>query len=326
MHSLKSYQRILVFLGAMIVMTCVLSPWLYASWDLLLRPWVASLWEWGFGYRPDLGVPFPRFFNRTFMIFGMLLFAFGWRWLAGAHSLRGVLTAVGFATSRHSWPDLLTGFGLAVSSVAGIAGLMTVAGVFHPFFQYGFAAVLGECLGALFAAFSVAFLEEFFFRGIVFGGFARDLKTIWSFIYANLFFAAIHFVKSPEQWFLDGIEPLAGIRNFVLSLHLFATPEAILPSFIGLFTLGVVLCLAFYRTGSLYLSVGLHAGWVSGIKSISVFGNYRRRELGWLFGKRRPSFLSGVVVWAAFIAVGLIVAGMTRRRRGLRVRAIPGSS
>lgn len=317
MQSLKSYQRILVFLGAMIAMTCLLSPWLYASWDLALRPWVASLWEWLFGYTPDLRVPFPRFFNRTFMIFGMILFAFSWRWLAGARSWRTALSAIGLEKSAQGWRDLFTGFGLAVGSVAGIAGLMTAMGVFHPLFRYGFAAGLAECAGALFAALSVGFFEELFFRGMVFRGFLRDLKVAWSFIAANLFYAAIHFVKSPEQRFLDGLEPLAGIWNFGASLHPYATPAMMLPSFIGLFLLGIVLSLAFYRTGTLYLPIGLHAGWVFGIKSIRVFGDYRRRELGWLFGKLRPSFLSGVIVWAAFLTVGLIVYWVNRDRPGL---------
>jgi len=317
MHSLKSYQRILLFLCGMIVMTCVLSPWLYATWDLVLRPWVGSIWEWVFGYRPDLRVPFPRFFNRTFMIFGMILFAASWRWLVGADSLRRALSAIGLRRSSHRLSDLLTGFALALSSVVGIAGLMTAAGLYHPAFRYDFGEGLVRLLQALFAGLSVGFFEEIFFRGMVFRGLVDDWKVGWSFFGASLFYSAIHFVSSPEQRFLEGIEPLAGIRTFVASLHKFAAPELMLPSFIGLFVLGVVLCTAFYRTGALYLPIGLHAGWVFGIKSIVVFGNYRRRELGWLFGRLRPSFLSGVVVWAAFITVGLIVAQLTRSRQGL---------
>jgi uncharacterized protein len=318
MHSLKSYQRILVFLIGMILMTALLSPWLYASWDLLLGPWVAVTWEEVFGYYPDWRVSFPRFFNRTFMIFGMILFFMSWRWLVGVKSLREVGAVLGLRQSPKNLPDLFGGFVLALSSIVGIAVLLTVTGIFHPFFQYDFGEGLGKCAGALFAAFSVGFLEEIFFRGIVFRGLLDDWKAGWSFLVANVFFAAIHFVSSPDQRFLEGVEPLAGLRNFVASLHRYTTPELILPSFIGLFLLGIVLCFAFYRTGSLYLPIGLHAGWVFGIKSILVFGDYRRKELGWIFGKLRPSFLSGVVVWMMFITVGMVVCGVTRDRHGLR--------
>jgi membrane protease YdiL (CAAX protease family) len=320
MHSLKSYQRVLVFLLGMILMTCLLSPWLYASWDLVLGPRIAPVWEQLFGYRPDWRVPFPRFFDRTFMIFGMVLFVTSWRWLVGARSLREAVAVIGLQKSpRNGW-DLLTGFGLALFSVIVIAGAMVAMDIFHFFYQYGFGEGLARCFEALFAALSVGLLEEFFFRGIVFRGLLEDWKVPWSFAGASLFFAAIHFVHSPEQQFLEAIEPLAGLRNFVASFRLYMTPELILPSFIGLFLLGVVLCLAFYRTGALYLSIGLHAGWVFSIKSILVFGDYRRRELGWLFGKLRPSFLSGVVVWLAFMSVGFVVIGFTRDRHGLETQ------
>ena len=318
MNSLKRYQRVLVFLLGMMLLTGFLSPWLYASWDLLLGPGVAFIWQQVFGYYPDWRVPFPRFFNRTFMIFGMILFLTSWRWLVGVGSLREAGAVLGLRNASSKVLDLSRGFGLALSSVVAIALLMTAMGIFHPFFRYDLTEGIGKCTGALFAALSVGFLEEVFFRGMVFRGLLDDWKVGWSFFGANLFFAAIHFVKSPEQTFLEGIEPLAGIQNFGASLHRFAVPELMLPSFIGLFILGLVLCFAFYRTSSLYLPIGLHAGWVFGIKSILVFGEYRRRDLGWLFGKLRPTFLSGVVVWGAFLSVGIVLYGMTRRRHGLQ--------
>lgn len=318
MQSLKSYQRILVFLFGMILMTCLLSPWLYASWDLLLGPWFAVFWQEAFGYSPNWRVPFPRFFNRTFMIFGMVLFVVTWRWLLSVESLRAAGVVLGLRPAARKVYDLATGFGFALSSVVAIGLLMTVLGIFHPFFAYGLGAGIGKCVAGLFAALSVGFLEEVFFRGMVFRGLLDDWKVAWSFLVANLFFAAIHFVKSPEQRFLDGVEPLAGLQNFSASFHQYGAFDLILPSFFGLFLLGLVLSFAFYRTGSLYLSIGLHAGWVFSVKSILIFGDYRRRDLGWLFGALRPSFLSGVVVWIAFLAVGFMVYCVTRRRHGLR--------
>ena len=319
MHSLKRYQRILVFLLGMILLTCFLSPWLYASWDLLLGPWFAVIWQQVFGYDPNWRVPFPRFFNRTFMIFGMVLFVTSWRWLVGAASLREAGTVLGLLGASRKVSDLFAGFGFALSSVVVIGVLMTGMGIFHPFFAYDLGAGIGKCVGGLLAALSVGFLEEVFFRGMVFRGLLDDWKVSWSFLAANLFFAAIHFVKSPSQEFLVGVAPLAGIQNFIASLYRYAAFDLMLPSFVGLFLLGLVLSFAFYRTGSLYLPIGLHAGWVFGIKSILVFGDYRRRDLGWLFGALRPSFLSGVVVWIAFLAVGLVVYGVTRRRNGMLV-------
>ena len=72
---------------------------------------------------------------------------------------------------------------------------------------------------------------------------------------------------------------------------------------------------AFMRTGSLYLSIGLHAGWVFGIKTIKVYGNYTREGLGWLFGSTDPKFVSGGATWVGFLVVGLMVFWFTRKRQ-----------
>ena len=63
---------------------------------------------------------------------------------------------------------------------------------------------------------------------------------------------------------------------------------------IGLLLIGIVLSYAFLRTGTLYLSIGLHAGWIISIKTVRVFGDYRRESLGWLFGSTDPKIVSGV--------------------------------
>ena len=76
---------------------------------------------------------------------------------------------------------------------------------------------------------------------------------------------------------------------------------------------------AFFRTGSLYLSMGLHAGWVFGLKTIRVYGDFRREDLGWLFGSSEPKLVSGVAVWIIILAVGLVIHYLTRHRQNLRI-------
>ena len=93
-----------------------------------------------------------------------------------------------------------------------------------------------------------------------------------------------------------------------------------------MFLLGLVLCYAFARTGSLYLSMGLHMGWVFGIKSIKVYGNYTREDLGWFFGSMDPKFVSGVATWLGFLAVALMVHWLTRNRARLSSSPPPGEA
>jgi len=93
----------------------------------------------------------------------------------------------------------------------------------------------------------------------------------------------------------------------------------IAPGLIGLLLIGIVLSYAFVRSGTLYLSIGLHAGWVIAIKTVRVFGDYRAEDLGWLFGSSDPKIVSGVVTWVGIILVGVAVHWFTRNRAGLRV-------
>ncbi len=113
---------------------------------------------------------------------------------------------------------------------------------------------------------------------------------------------------------IQGFDLLLGFKHLAQTFAPFSDPLELFPGLFGLFLLGILLSYAFTRTGSLYLSIGLHAGWVIGIKTIKVYGNYTREGLGWLFGSTDPKFVSGVATWVGFVAVGLIVYCLTRRR------------
>ena len=89
------------------------------------------------------------------------------------------------------------------------------------------------------------------------------------------------------------------------------------PGLLGLFLIGAVLCYAFERTGTLYVSIGLHAGWIFSLKTLRVFGDFRRDDLGWMFGATDPKIVSGVVTWVGIVLVGIAVGLITRQRARL---------
>ncbi|HEX9443395.1 MAG TPA: CPBP family glutamic-type intramembrane protease [Candidatus Binatia bacterium] len=107
---------------------------------------------------------------------------------------------------------------------------------------------------------------------------------------------------------------MAGVRFLVGNLQPFLNPPAILPGLVGLFLIGLVLSYALLRTRSLYLSIGLHAGWVFGIKTLSLYGDFNRADLGWAFGAK-PKIVSGVVTWIGILLVGAAVHFMTRKNK-----------
>jgi membrane protease YdiL (CAAX protease family) len=301
MKSMSTHQRLLLFLVSVLALTSILSPWFAIAAD-----WVS-------GQLPGVErYPFSRIFNRTFMFSGIVLFFLCRRLLR-----IGNFAQLGFVSLRQGGGDLLRGWSLAVGSLAALLLAMSLAQVFEPYFRLSLARSLSRSFSALLSGVFAGSLEEVFFRGILFKGLLQNGKLFRAFVLSSLFYSALHFVKPGEDYFVDGVEPLAGFRHLFFTFTPFSEPLNILPGMFGLFLLGIVLSYAFLRTGNLYLSIGLHAGWIFGLKTVRVFGDYTRDDLGWLFGSTDPKIVSGVAAWIGIISVLLLVHWFTRNRCGL---------
>ena len=300
---MKSYQRLLIFVLLVLALTAVASPWAATAWDLMSGAQAVA--------REDR-IPFSRIFDRFFMISGVLLF-FAYRPLLKIESP----SQLGLTPRARAAHDIAIGLCLALGSMLLLGLIMSLAEVYKPFFRLSLSESLEQCAKALLTAFTVGFLEEIFFRGIIFRGLLEDWKPLPAFVVANLFYSALHFVKPAEEYFLSGIDPWAGFRHLFSTFAPFLEPAQIAPGILGLFLIGIVLTYAFVRTGTLYLSIGLHAGWIISIKTVRVFGDYTRESLGWLFGSTDPKIVSGVMTWAGVILVGVAVHWITRKRVGL---------
>lgn len=295
-------RRFMLFLLAALALTCVISPWLALGAD-----WVAARWPWLMSER----VPFSRIFNRAFMIAGIVMFILCRRWFAGVEWKR--LLAIQRATACR---ELFQGLALAIGSMVLLALAMTIGDVFEPFFRVSLAEALRTLAGAVSAAIFAGALEEIFFRGLLFKGLYDAGPPLRAYLLANLFFSLLHFVKPGEAYFLQGVEPFAGFRHLLTTFAPFLDPLPILPGAFGLFLIGVLLSYALIRTGKLYMSIGLHAGWIISLKSLRVFGDFRREDLGWLFGSTDPKIVSGVATFVGLLVVGVAIHYLTRNRFG----------
>lgn len=303
MKSFPSHQRLLIFLLLALALTCVISPWLALGAD-----WAQSHWPGAF----DEPVAFSRVFNRAFMISGFILFFFCRRYLFG-----GEVKALLAVNRRSASRNLLIGLALALGSMIALLAAMTVADVYTPFFRLSLGESLSRFFSGLSAGIFAGFLEEVFFRGMLFRGLLKEGRVVRAYLLANLFYSALHFVKPGERYFVDGIDPLAGFKHLVTTFIPFLEPMELLPGIFGLFLIGAVMSFALARTGNLYLSIGLHAGWVLSLKTVRVFGDFKRQDLGWLFGSTDPKIVSGVATWIGVLLVGLAVHHLTRRSSGL---------
>lgn len=300
---MKSYQRFLLFVLTALIATCLVSPWIAALWDRILN----RVPEWqAYHY------PFFRIFDRVFMIMGMICFVL-WRSRLRIQSFADL----GLGNVREGYPDVIGGFFLGAGSVIALCSLMVLADVFSPYLRLSFASGLERSVKALLAALSVGVLEEIFFRGLLLKGMLEDLDPVTALAATNLFYSAIHLVKPATHFALSGLDPLAGFSHVFHALEPFLDVVDILPGLFGLFFIGLVLSYAFMRTGSLYLAIGLHTGWIFGLKTLRVYGDYQRENLGWLFGAANPKLVSGVAGWLVLLSVAYIVYLTTRTRKGL---------
>jgi membrane protease YdiL (CAAX protease family) len=299
MNALKTYQRLFLFLLLVLLATCLLSPWMALGADWFLNT---------IG-QPAKRYPFSRIFNRTYMIAAIILFLVFRRFLR-----IGALSQLGLPALRPGARDLMTGWLLAIGSMIALGVAMSLADVFTPYFRVSLSHSLSRCAGALATGLTVGFLEEIFFRGIFLKGLMEDLRLATAFVLANLFYAAVHFVKPGEPYYMDAFDPWVGFHHLASTFAPFLDPFEFGPGLIGLFLIGLALSYAFIRTNSLYLSIGMHAGWIFSIKTIRVFGDYTREDLGWLFGSTDPKIVSGVATWVGIVIVIAAVHWITRNR------------
>ena len=300
---MKSYQRLLLFAIIVLGFTALLSPWAALSWNYITttRPG----WE---EYRYSFG----KIFDRFFMVSGIVLFFFFRRFLR-----LGPLDRLGLTPRSLAWQDVPRGFGIAVASMAGLALIMSWLDVFEPFFRLSMADSLERFASAMLAAAAAGLLEEILFRGVIFKGLYEELGRAHAYLFAGFFYSAIHFVKPGDPAALGGLDAWTGLRHLARSFQPFTELHELFPGLLGLFLIGAVLCYAFERTGTLYLSIGLHAGWIFSLKTLRVFGDFRRGDLGWMFGSTDPKIVSGVITWLGILLVGVAVSRLTRRRARL---------
>lgn len=112
----------------------------------------------------------------------------------------------------------------------------------------------------------VSFIEETFFRGLMYGAMSRESGHWTAAWLTTLVYAAIHFfarMKIPA----DEVALDSGFRLLGGVLDHFAHPLPVLDSFLTLVLVGLLLAGVRARTGAIAACIGLHAGWVCIIKA-----------------------------------------------------------
>lgn len=154
---------------------------------------------------------------------------------------------------RVSVVDMVVGFGWAAAPVL-------VLGAFYSGFHWRPA---GAWMLAL--AVGIATVQEILFRGVALGIFLRAMPAKWAMAVSALLFALVHFlVPLPGVTVADPDAERTGWEMLAKIFAQLAQPRVVLGGFVPMLALGWVLAAARVRTNALWLSIGLHAGWIFG--------------------------------------------------------------
>ncbi|HEX7011376.1 MAG TPA: CPBP family intramembrane glutamic endopeptidase [Steroidobacteraceae bacterium] len=172
--------------------------------------------------------------------------------------------------------------------------------------------VVSLVLGALATGFTVAFIEETFFRGVLFTAVARTSGTAAAVIAPSLLYAALHFLGGRLRIPPDEVSWIHGFTVLSRLFERYTEPLVFVDSFAALVMLGVLFAMVRLRTGAIAACIGLHSAGVAVIVVLRKLTAVNPdAPLGGLVGT-----YDGVIGWAALVWFAIIVATLAWQARG----------
>jgi len=284
---MRPLRSLLIFLVVVFLGGALLAPWLY---------WLAQSFAQSFPHLAQS--PFHRFVNRSLL--GLALLGI-WPLLRGmgAKSWRDI----GLVKPRGQWNRLASGFALGFGSLACVALIVLAAQGRLLNLDLSPAQLRGKVAGAAGTALVVAVLEEILFRGALFGAFRRIWDWRLALLFSSMIYAIVHFMEPTE---LAGpVTWTSGLELLPRMLHGFTDWEAVIPGFFNLTVAGILLGLAYQRTGNLYFSIGLHAGWIFWLKSYGFLTVPMAGANVWLWGTHK--LIDGWLALAVLVLALLVL-------------------
>jgi len=251
-HPIRSllFFTVVVFIGG-----ALMAPWLF---------WVVQ------HFAPDSHLahnPFHRFVNRSLLTLAVLSI---WPLLRslGATSWRDVGIV---KPGKLQWKLLLGGLALSFGSLALVVAIVLAAHGSQLNPELTAKKLIDDVVAAAGTAIGVAIIEEILFRGAIFGALRKAWDWRAALVLSSMVYAIVHFMQSAD--IPEPVTWTSGLRILPLMLRGFGNVDVLIPAFLNLTLIGILLGLAYQRTGTLYFSIGLHAGWIFWLRA---YGNFTR--------------------------------------------------
>jgi len=294
---LNDLGKIIFYLLATVVLGALLAPPLYwgAHWLAShgIQPWLAEL-------------HFRKFLHR-----GLLIAAVGLLWPTIKWISMPGWGALGLQPNPRRKQDLLVGFLASFLIMVGLALVLMQLEIYRVRSEIRW----GQLGSVVVSAGVVSVLEEGLFRGAIFGLVSRAINKWWTLFFVSGLYSILHFLK-PEEQLPEGhtVGWLSGFELIPGAFNQFSEPWLVLGGFATLFVVGWILGYARIRTASLWMPIGLHAGWIIGKMGLGKIARRRITDtLPWL----GEDITIGLASLFVVMLTGVLIYFWLRRRRPL---------
>ena len=287
---MKEIAKIIFYFIAVVVLGALLAPPLWWGGHLLFQllgqpHWAEVLQKSGF----------HRYFDRAILVAAIALLWPLVKWLR-VHSVR----ELGLQRNPHRWRQFFFGFVIAFVSMAIFAAVLFATDVYHVKSHIDWNALTTIFVGA----FVVSIIEEWLFRGALLGLINRSAFPMVGLVFVSALFAIVHFLKPLDGLVVKGdVNWLSGFIEVGGAFWQFGDPMLLLGGFVTLFVVGMILGYARLKTRSLWLPIGLHAGWVISKMSFTKITSHAHAHWPW-FGS---DILVGLAPLLVLLVTGLFV-------------------
>ena len=301
---MKKYRKLLLLFLIIIIFSCILAPLVKISLDFMLEKieFLADSVDYENGT-----YDFGKVMRRILMLAALIVFVISRKSLG-----IGPLMALGLKMRSGCFRKFLSGFFMAIISLLIYYSLAILFGAWMIHIDFNSAGIiLSEISKYFLIACLIGFIEELFFRGFVLQSFMKDMPIAIAVCATSAIYSVLHFLNT-EVPVARGLQVSVGFTTMSQFFKpLFLQFIENLPSSIGLFLVGVVLSYAFLLTKSLYLSIGLHSGWVFMMKADSLFLVRIREKYEWFFGNNNQ-LVTGFIIWGSLICILFIIKKIYR--------------
>ncbi|HNX69126.1 MAG TPA: CPBP family intramembrane metalloprotease [Candidatus Omnitrophota bacterium] len=287
---MKGFFKFVLIFAVILLLSAVLAPFFYV--------WLPKfLGLFGF----DKIYKFERVFQRIVMI-GTLVAA-----VLFVRIRKETLVRFGLLWNTRSLGLFKTGFFTGLVLLGSVGALRVYAGqaVFAPD-SFPWVVWGGKILAALATGLLIGIMEEFFFRGFVFRSLLKTFgnRVFLSILVTTVFYSLIHFIGI-KKIFVDQTPSVVDSFRLMTApfLSLAAWPK-FWPQAVGLFFFGWALNTAAYRSGSLYASIGLHAGCVFFVRLDDIFMKQHQK---WSLFWGSKILYDGILGWGFLILMTALV-------------------